>query len=513
MSTSGISRRELLRNGAALAAAAATVARPLAAIAKAAERAMPFDEYVNLDATALAQLVATGEASALELIEAAIARAEVVNPKLNAIVIEHFDRARKAAREGLPDGPLRGVPFLLKDLHLQLAGTVTSHGSRAFSDAVAKLDSTAVERYRAAGLNIFGKTASPEFGNTATTESELWGDTRNPWNLAYSPGGSSGGSAAAVAAGILPAANASDGGGSIRIPASNCGLFGLKPTRARIPLGPNRFEGANGLSVLHAVTRSVRDSAMLLDITRGAAHYDPYAAPPVARPYVEELERGPGKLRIGWIEETITRTPVHPECRLAAANAVKLCETLGHSIEKTRFPVDPRSYYDAIGINSAVLTTLSIREREKAIGRAIREDELEPMNYAKLAQADKLSAVDLARARNTFHQVGAAMADLMQRFDILLTPTQAAPPPKIGVLSLSNPDEQAFMKAAIDASVFTQIYNVSGQPAMSVPLHWTPEGLPVGVQFAARFGGEDVLFRLGAQLEIAQPWGGRRAAI
>jgi Asp-tRNA(Asn)/Glu-tRNA(Gln) amidotransferase A subunit family amidase len=510
MNASLWTRREFLKAGGAFAATLA--AGGPAALARASS-GLAFDEYVRMDAIALADLVAKGEISPDELLEAAIARCEQVNPRINAVVIEHFDLARKAARDGLPNGPLRGVPFLLKDLYMSLRGTVTSEGSIAFRDRVAAYDSTLVERYRAAGLNIFGKTASPEFGATATTESKLWGETRNPWNLAYSAGGSSGGSAAAIAAGILPAANASDGGGSIRIPAATCGLFGLKPTRARTPLGPNRWEGSNGLSSVHAITRSVRDSALLLDVTHGAAPYDPYAAPPVERPYMQELQRAPGKLRIGWLEQTITHTPVHPECERAAADAAKLCESLGHHVERTMLPIDPRSYYEAIGINSSVGFALAIRAREAELGRPILEDEVEPLNWVKLARADKLGALDLARARNTFHQVGQTVSEVMQRFDLLLSPTEAAPPPKLGVMSLSNPNEEAFTKAALDASIFTQVYNVSGQPAMSLPLHWTADGLPVGVMFAAAFGREDVLFRVAAQIEKAAPWFDKRPTL
>jgi Asp-tRNA(Asn)/Glu-tRNA(Gln) amidotransferase A subunit family amidase len=504
----GFTRREVLWQGAALGAwalggaACATPSRAASAIS--------FDDYVQRDALGLAELVASGEVAPAELLETAIARAEAVNSTLNAIVLEHFDRARAAVAAGLPNGPFRGVPWLLKDLHLLLEGTVTSYGSIPWRNFVAPHDSTLVDRYEAAGLVIFGKTASPEFGGTATTESKLWGATRNPWKLAHTPGGSSGGSAAAVAAGILPAANASDGGGSIRIPASCCGLFGLKPTRARVPLGPHRFEGASGLSVVHAVTRSVRDSAALLDVSHGAAPYDPYAAPPVERPYLEEVGRAPGKLRIGWVQQPVTRTPVHPECAKAAVDAAKLCESLGHSVEEAAFAVDPRPYYEAIGVNSAVHTTRTVRAREAELGRAIREDELESLTWARLARAEQMSAIAMADARATFHSTGEVLAAMMQRYDVLLTPTQAAPPAKLGVMNLSNPDEAAFTAAAIDASTFTQLYNVTGQPAMSLPLHWTPDGLPVGVMFAAAFGREDVLFRLAAQVEQERPWFDRR---
>ncbi len=504
----GWSRRDVLLQGAAAALASQFVTSRTAVAAT----GIAFGEYVKHDALGLAKLVADGEVTAAELLEAAIARADAVNPKLNAIVIPYYELAREAVRAGLPTAPFRGVPWLLKDLHLKLAGTITSYGSIPWRDAVASYDSTLVERYRDAGLVIFGKTASPEFGATATTESKLWGQTHNPWNLAYTSGGSSGGSAAAVAAGILPAANASDGGGSIRIPASCCGLFGLKPTRGRVPMGPHRFGGA-GLSVIHAVTRSVRDSAALLDISRGAAAYDPYAAPPVERAYLEEVKREPGKLRVGWVKRPVSQTPVHPECEKAAANAAKLCESLGHRVETARLEVDPREYYGAIQVNSTVQTARMIRAREVELGRSIREEEIESLNWQDLAAADKLDAVSLADARDTFHRVGEQMSQLMARYDVLLSPTVAAPPVKLGVMSLSNPSEEEFITAATAASAFTMLYNVSGQPAMSLPLHWTETGLPVGVMFAAAFGREDVLFRLGAQIEQAQPWFGKRPPI
>lgn len=504
----GLTRRDLLVQGATALVASQLVATR----SSAAAGGISFDEYVKHDALGLAKLVADGEVSASDLLEAAIARAEAVNPELNAIVIPFYDRARAEVRKGLPAGPFQGVPWLLKDLHLKLKGTITSYGSVAWRDAVMTYDSTLVERYRAAGLVTFGKSASPEFGATATTESTLWGQTHNPWNLAHTPGGSSGGSAAAVAAGVLPAANASDGGGSIRIPASCCGLFGLKPTRGRVPVGPHRFGGA-GLSVIHAVTRSVRDSAALLDISHGAAPYDPYAAPPVQRPYAEELKRDLPSLRVGFVKVPVSRSPVHPECEKAAANAAKLCEKLGHRVEEVTLPIDPREYYGAVQVNSTIGTARMIRAREAELGRPLREDEIEPLNWQDLAAAEKIDGAALAGARDTFHRVGEQMSELMAKSDVLLSPTMADPPVKLGVMSLSNPNEQEFVEAATAASAFTMLYNVSGQPAMSVPLHWTADGLPVGVMFAAAFGREDLLFRLGAQLEQAQPWFERRPAL
>ena len=474
-----------------------------------AGKGISFEDYVGLDAVELSNLVKTDQATPAELLEAAIARAEVVNPKINAIVLPYYDRAREAVKAGLPKGPFRGVPWLLKDLHLAMKGTITSNGSVPWKDAVASYDSTLVERYRDAGLVVFGKSASPEFGGTATTESKLWGATRNPWNLEHTPGGSSGGSAAAVAAGILPAANASDGGGSIRIPASCCGLFGLKPSRGRVPMGPKRYT-AHDFSCIHAVTRSVRDSAALLDVSHGVAPYEYYTAPPVERPYAEEVRREPGALRVGWLELPVHQLPPHADCTQAAADAAKLCESLGHRVEPVRLPIDPRAYYDAVGVNSTIHTARRIRARSEELGRKILPEEIESITWANLAASEKLTADDLAGAMALFREVTEQMGLLMQRYDVLLSPTLARPPEKIGVMSLSNPDPDEFTDAATYASAFTMLYNVSGQPAMSLPLHWNEAGLPIGVMFAAAYGREDVLFRLAAQIEQARPWFDRR---
>jgi len=500
MSDNDITRRDFIRYTAATAAVAAM---PLAARS---QGPLPFANYVRYDAMGLAELVRKGEVTPLELLETAIARAEQVNPALNAIVIRHYDLAREAIGRGLPDGPLKGVPFLLKDLYMSMAGTVTSNGSRLFRNAVADHDSTLVERYRKAGLVIFGKTASPEFGNTATTESALYGATRNPWNPAFTSGGSSGGSAVAIAAGVLPAANASDGGGSIRIPAANCGLFGLKPTRARVPMGPGRFETAGGTSVVHAITRSVRDSALLLDISRGMAPYEPYTAPPVARDYLLEAATAPGKLKVGLVRESSIGTPVHPDCLAAVDTAAALCADLGHHVEETRLRFDVQGYYQASQVLSATGTAAIVHAREKELGRTAAADELEPIVRDSVAKASAFSAEDYHRARKAYQDAGAAMAQMMREYDVLLMPTQGTPPARLGAMSLSNPDETEYVATATQASVFTMLFNASGQPAMSVPLYWNADNLPIGVQFVGAFGDEATLFRLAGQLEQARPW-------
>lgn len=511
MTRQPLNRRQFLKLSSPLIAASSLgVSLPLMG-ASSPKRSFSVQEYMQYDALGLAQLVANKEVTPSELLALAIERAEAVNPKINALVLPHYDLARTAVSNGLPNGPLKGVPFLLKDLHVSLEGTITTNGSRFFKDAVADYSSTVVKRYQQAGLTIFGKTASPEFGGTGTTESTLFGETRNPWNMAHSAGGSSGGAAAAVAAGILPAANASDGGGSIRIPASCCGLFGLKPTRARVPAGPGKAESWN--SVIHAVSRSVRDSAVLLDIARGPDLGSPYAPPPVERPYMEEVLRAPGRLRIALIKAPIYPFPVDPECVKAVEKAAQLCESLGHHIDEATWPQLPlREYYDAVGVNSSVGTLSLVEAREQVLGRKVTENDLEPVIWHRYQQGKQVSGLAYARSRAVFQQVARQLAELQKDYDVILTPTLPTPPVKLGVLSLDQNLEE-YTRAASGVSAYTMLYNMTGQPAMSVPLHWTPEGLPVGVMFAGRFGDEATLFRLAGQLEQAQPWGERRPMI
>ena len=492
-------RRELLKNG-LLATAALSV---VPTFGWSASPAMSFKEYRSQDALGLAGLVAAGEVSAAEVLELAIARASAVNPQINCIVEELYDRARKEAQAGLPAGPFTGVPFLLKDLALALEGTVTTQGSRFFQDWVADYTSTVVERYQRAGLVILGKTASPEFGGTGTTESILFGDTRNPWNLEHSAGGSSGGSAAAVAAGILPMANATDGGGSIRIPASCCGLFGMKTSRGRTPHGPKAMEST--MSVIHAVSRSVRDSAALLDATAGPEPGQTLIAPRADGSFLAAAGQAPRALRIGQITTPVTHSPVDPQCTLAAGNAAKLCETLGHGVEEVQLPIDPREFFGATGVVMGVGTVLRVQNRERELGRKVTDNDLEPIIWERYHRNKSITGEQLARARNTLGRIARQIALLQETYDILLSPTLAKPPVKIGKLSL-NQENEPYEKEAISVSAFTMLYNATGQPAMSVPLHWTPDGLPVGVMFAGRYGDESTLYQLAGQLEQAAPW-------
>jgi len=467
-------------------------------------------DYEAYDALGLAERVRSGEVTAEELLEEALARSERVNPKLNAVVIPMEEQARQALAAGLPEGPFRGVPFLLKDLHLNTAGVRTTNACSLFADFVADTDSELVVRYRQAGLVAFGKTASPEFGNTCCTESRLFGDTHNPWNLAHTPGGSSGGSAAAVAAGIVPMANASDGGGSIRIPASCCGLFGLKPSRGRTPMGPSVGEGWSGMSAVHCVSRSVRDSAALLDATAGPDLGAPYWAPAPERPWLEEVGRPPGRLRIALQTESFNDSPVHPDCVAAAEDAAQLCRELGHEVVPARFQTELDPFRRATGAIISANLRATLEDRAAALGRELCQDDVEPTNWLLAMAASGQGSAEYARAVRRIHQVGRELASFLQDYDVLLSPTMGLPPQKIGVLSLSNPNPQEQLGALMPTIGFTQLMNAAGNPAMSVPLYWNEAGLPIGVQFAARSADEALLFRLAGQLEQARPWFDRR---
>jgi len=513
MEHTGFTRRQMLRHTAVLAMGAGVglsflkpaVGRPLSS-------SFPFDEYTRYDALGLAGLVAKGDVSAQELLEAAIQRAEAVNPKINAVVLRHYDLARQAIKQGLPDGLFKGVPFLLKDLGISLKGTVTTNGSVFYKDHTATFNSTLVERYQKAGLVIFGKTHSPEFGGSPSSESVLFGPTRNPWNLEHSAGGSSGGTAAAIASGIVPAGHASDGGGSIRIPASCCGLFGMKTSRGRVPLGPPDFESRNGLAVAHAISRTVRDSAALLDVSKGADFGDPVLVPKLTGSYLKEVGAPVGRLRIALMREPIIPFPVDPECLKAVNNAAELCKSLGHTVEEAKPLLDVQGLYMGFGVSSDVVTAMKVAAREKELGRPVEEGELEPITWQRLQRGRKVTALDYAKARQAFHLAARAVAEFQRRYPVILSPTMASPPARIGVLALTN-DIGAFNQEATGASAFTMLYNGTGQPAMSVPLHWSAQGLPVGVMFAGRFGDEATLYRLAAQLEAARPWKERRPLI
>ncbi len=467
-------------------------------------------EFERYDGIGLAKLVRDKKVSAVELLDAAIERVESGNAVVNAVVGRLYDDARRAIAAGLPDGAFTGVPFLLKDIGALATGAVTTFGSRMFVNFVADHDSELVARYRRSGLVIFGKTNTPEFGLVSTTEPQLFGPTKNPWNLAYSAGGSSGGAAAAIATGMVPAAHANDGGGSIRIPASCCGLFGLKPTRARNPMGPDVGEGWGGLSVGHVITRTVRDSAALLDATSGPDVGDPYWAPLPARPFLDEVGVDPGRLRIAVCTEPWNGWPVDAACKEAVAAAAKLCAGLGHIVDEARPEIDVRALGEAQRLIVSASTRMVLEMRAAALGREPKPDDVEKHTWRVAAYGSEARAADYARSTLAIHRAGRAVGRFFTRWDVLLTPTMCRPPHRLNELDTMTDDVEQFAKVLYGTIAFTSLFNASGSPAMSVPLHWTSDGFPIGVQFVSGFGEEARLFRVAAQLEAAQPWAERR---
>ncbi|SFU14329.1 amidase [Pseudomonas marincola] len=498
-----ISRRSFLATSGALAGGFA-LQLPFSA-ASAASSSMRFDEYRQHDAIALADLLRRGEVCAAELLEIAISRTEEINPSVNAVVLKHYDAARELVKNSKPNGPFGGVPFLLKDLGVSMKGTVTTNGSRFFKDAVASHDDPYVLRARQAGLVIFGKTHSPEFGNNPSAESTLFGDTHNPWNLAYSAGGSSGGSAAAVAAGIVPVAHASDGGGSIRIPASACGLFGLKPSRGLVPIGSGRGEVRGGLAAQHVISRSVRDTAGLLDALAWTDLGAEFAAQAEEGSYLAQMQREPGKLRIAVMFDPLMGGVLDPQCRLAVSQAAELCSGLGHSVEEVRPSINLSAAAKAAGVMSMFSLAQTVNKREQQLGRKVTEADLEPADWQMLVWGRQLKQADYDSAHNALRRAGSDMAVFMQKYDLILSSTLPDLPPKLGAVNMSLPLEQ-YGAAASRMSSLTTVFNITGQPAMSVPLHWSESGLPIGIMFAGRFGEERTLLRIAAQLEQAHPW-------
>jgi Asp-tRNA(Asn)/Glu-tRNA(Gln) amidotransferase A subunit family amidase len=508
MKESRWSRRDVLKGGAAGIGAIMSAHLSSTVNARTALSGLA-GEYDKCDGLGLAELIAAKQITPMELLTAVRERVEHLNPKLNALCHLFFDKAEAQIKENPGTGPFRGVPFVLKDLGAYLNGTITSAGSRVWKNNVATFDSTLVSRYKQAGLIIFGKSNSPELGLTVTTESALFGQTHNPWNLERTTGGSSGGSAALVASRILPMAHGSDGGGSIRIPASCCGIFGLKPTRSRVPLGPATFEGWNGCSHHHAVTISVRDSAALLDAAVGQELGSPFFSPKPARPFLDEIANEPGSLRIALIMNPPSGVPVDPECKKATLNAAKLCESLGHKVDEASLPIDNEVLRPAFFAVLQVSLARTLEDAAAVLGRTVNEQDVETATWAMAQAASTISSVAYSRAIATLHQVGLAMAKFQQNYDVILSPTLSKPPVPLGVVSLSQ-DPAVFGKNITEFMHSTSLYNVTGQPSMSVPLHWTADGLPVGVMFSGRFGEDALLLRLAAQLEKAQPWANRK---
>ncbi|MGI9019697.1 MAG: amidase [Solirubrobacterales bacterium] len=470
-------------------------------------------ELARLDATAQAELVRTGEASVDELATAAVERIEALNPTVNAVIHPLFEEGLAAAGNGLPDGPFRGVPFLLKDIGASFAGQPLHMGARALRDADfrAPVDSYLAQRFRAAGLVTLGKTNVPELGLLPTSEPVAFGATRNPWDLERSPGGSSGGAAAAVASGMVPVAHANDGAGSIRIPASACGLVGLKPTRQRVTEGPAIGDVNGGMSCELIVSRSVRDTAAMLDAVHGPAPGDPYAAPPPARPYVDELDAEPAGLRVGLMSRSLSGIEVAQEVVDAAVGAGELLEELGHSVEESA----PDGFEDLSLVDTFVTrweagAAAGVAMVGALVGRRLGAGDLEPLTHALAERGRQVSAPQYLAAINRHQMMSRLVAGWYESgFDLLLTPTLGEPPPPLGSYDDTGPDPMVALERAKLTGAFAGAFNVTGQPAISLPLHWSDEGIPIGVQLVAPFGREDVLIAVAAQLERARPWAER----
>ncbi len=484
------------------------------------------DDTRWLDATAHAELISTRQATSTELVDAAIERVETLDDPINAVIMRWFERARQQAEafDELPltaeqrRQPFAGVPFLLKDLGCNVAGLPVTSGNRAARNEppVAGADSNLTVRFRDAGLITLGRTNSPEFGSLPVTEPTAYGPTRNPWNTEHTPGGSSGGAAAAVAAGMVPIAHASDGGGSIRIPAACCGLVGLKPSQGRVSMGPERDE--SGLSTQLCVSRSVRDTARMLDAVHGPGVGDSVIAPAPSRPYVDELGADPGRLRIGLLDRHPIGGELHADCVTAVRAAAALLEDVGHDVSLGHPPIlEDGEFPRRFSAMWAALMAVGIDALGQTLGRQLTDDDVEPVNWAQRDYAAQLTAsqyaMSLAAVGQYRRHVQGWWAD---GWDLLLTPTLAAPPLPVGGLYGDQGDDvdptspAAPMIRAGRFVAFTPQFNASGQPAISLPLHWNDDGLPIGVQLVAAYGREDLLIRVASQLEHAAPWADRR---
>ncbi len=461
---------------------------------------MTFTEYREHDGTGLADLIRSKQVSAAEVLEACIKAIEDRNGEINAVVLKLYEQARQT---GVSEGQFGGVPFLLKDLGQYLAGVPTSSGSRLFNGTVKAENSTLVTRYQRAGLVICGKTNTPELGLATTTEPVLFGPTRNPVNPAHSAGGSSGGAAAAVASGMVPMAHASDGGGSIRIPSSCCGLVGLKPTRGRVPLGPFGLEGWGGLSTAHAITRTVRDSAALLDLTAGEEPGAPYFAPPRSRSFSAMAQRDPEPLNIAVTSQSFAGLPVDAEVKRTLDVAGRVCTDLGHRVDEDRPRIDEQVFKDGHGIIALSHVSAAIEERLGALGRSLTREDVEAVTMRNYEAGKALTGAQYAWAQNRIREESLEMARFFDNYDLLMTPTMGILPPRIGDLDMMSDDDETYLNILYGMIGFTALFNDTGLPAISVPLGRSASGLPVGIQFVAPMGGEGLLLSIAGQLERA----------
>jgi len=468
-----------------------------------------------MDACAQAELVRSGQASPPELVDAAIERIERVNPEVNAVIHPRFEKARLEAAGPLPDGPFRGVPLLVKDLACQTQGDPYHCGTKFLKEMgwTADHDSAYVSRFRQAGFVIVGRTNVPEFGTTITTEPEAYGPARNPWNLDHSTGGSSGGTGAAVAAGMTPVAHGNDGGGSIRIPASECGVVGLKPTRARVSQAPDVGEAWMGATIDGVLTRTVRDTAAALDCIAGAEPGDPYPAPPLPRPLLQEVGADPGPLRVGILDHPVVPgVAADMDSAAAVAAAARLLEGLGHKVEVSHPMALQEAEFQTHFVNIVtVAMAADLDAWGRRIGRPVTDGDIEAGNAAFAALGRGVSGPAYLASVEWMHGYQRRMARWWSEdgFDVLASPVLNGPPPPLGWLS----DPEQGMARVVEMLQYTAQFNLTGQPAVSLPLHRTANGLPVGVQLAAAFGREDLLIRLASQLEAAQPWAGRHPPV
>ena len=475
---------------------------------------MTIDELAFLDATAQAELVRNKEVTPSEMVDAAIERVERLNPKLNAVITPIYERAREAASAASIDRPFAGVPFLLKDFGAEYKDSPLSGGSSFLAGHyVSPKSSELVRRYLEAGLIIIGKTNTPEFALMPTTEPREFGPCRNPWDMKLTTGGSSGGSAAAVASGMVAAAHANDGGGSIRVPSSCCGLVGLKPTRGRNTLGPDIGDGANGLLCDHVVTRSVRDSAAILDATSGPLLGDPYYPAKPERPFVDEVYREPERLRIGFSTIGLNGVQAHPDCIAAVKSVAKLCDELGHDLDEASPTVNGRRLFKAFGSVWAGFLCWSVKNAAMQSGRTIEEKLFEPTTWRTFLHGERLNSGEYLMAAQELQKAGRDAAAFFTDYDIWLTPTLLQPPVPLGYFDYTAETREEHIVRLGEYTGFTLIANASGQPGISLPMHWNGDNLPIGVQLLGRYGDEAALIRIAGQLEQAQPWAHRRPGI